>query len=186
MKTYYILIYFITILFLVSCNSASKIRYSKAYRIVSKDFIDKESSIKEFGKDISGVYVYDSIYANPLSNLDTSIYKNVFPEKGNIKSLRKDIDLNKLSKEYRNKNWDLNAKFDTIWGGVVQYKDLLNGPLNATIFSEIKNDRLRIDVVPFFIGTPKYCGSVTKYYFKFNKTKIIETKVWKDHYECLN
>lgn len=185
MKTYHILVYSIIIFTFISCNSISKIRYNEAYTIVSKDFIDKEVSIKEFGKDISGVYIYDLIYPNPLDKKDYSnIYKNILSEKEEIKPLRKDKNLEKLLINNLNNNWELNSQFNTVFKNIVQYKGVPNGPLNTAIFSEIQDDQLRIDVVPFFIGSPKYCGSVTKYYFKFDKTKIIESKKWQDHYEC--
>jgi len=185
MKIYQILKCSVVILTLISCNSISKTRYDEAYSIISKDFLSKNISIENFGKDISGVYIYDSIYPNPLNNKDYSnVHKSILSEKGEIKPLRKDKDLKDLSDKYLNNNWDLNTQFSTVFKNVVQYKGVPNGPLNAAIFSEIKDDQLRIDVVPFFVGNPKYCGSITKYYFKFDKTKIIDSKKWKDHYEC--
>ncbi len=175
----------IIILAFISCSSLSKIRYKEAYEFVDKDFLSKEVSEQEFGKDVSGVYIYDLVYANPLEEKDSSnIYKNILSEKGEIKPLRKDSNLKDLSKQNLNGNWELNSQFSTVFNNVVQYKKTPNGPLNAAIFSEIKHNQLRIDVVPFFIGSPKYCGTITKYYFKFDKTKIIESKKWKDHYEC--
>lgn len=185
MKTYQVLVYCIALFTFISCNSQSKTMYNEAYTIVSKDFIRKENSIKEFGKDISGVYIYDSIYPYPLDKNDYSnFYKNILSEKDEIKPLRRDKDLKELSDKYKNSNWELNTKFKTVFKTVVQYQGIPNGPLNAAIFSEIKDEQLRIDVVPFFQGSPKYCGSITKYYFKFDKAKIIENKKWTDHYEC--
>jgi len=186
MKTYQLLIYCVASSTFINCQSLSKIRYNEAYTIIQKDFISKESSIDEFGKDISGVYIYSSIYPNPLDKKDYSnIHKDILSEKVDIKPLRDDKDLKELSNKYLNNNWNLNVNFNTVWGNIVQYRDMPNGPLNAAIFSEIKDDQLRVDIVSFFVGHPKYCGSITKYYFKFDKTKIIENKKWKDHYECL-
>ncbi|WP_129039086.1 hypothetical protein [Chryseobacterium sp. CH21] len=185
MKTYQVLVYFIAIVTFISCSSQSKTMYNEAYTIVSKDFISKDVSIKEFGKDISGLYIYDLIYPYPSDKNDTSnFYKNILSEKEDIKPLRKDKDLKELSDKYRNSNWDLNAQFKTVFKTVVQYQGIPNGPLNVAIFSEIQDNQLRIDVVPFFQESPKYCGSITKYYFKFDKAKIIENKKWTDHYEC--
>lgn len=185
MKTYQMFVYCMVISIFINCQSLSKIRYNEAYVIIQKDFLNKNASVKEFGKDISGVYIYDLIYPNPLDKKDYSnVYKNILSEKEEIKPLREDKDLEELSDKYLNSNWNLNTNFNTVWGNIVQYRDVPNGPLNTAIFSEIKDDQLRIDVVPFFIGNPKYCGSITKYYFKFDKTKIIDSKKWKDHYEC--
>lgn len=185
MKAYQILVLSIMIITFISCNSVSKARYNEAYTIISKDFLSKEVSVKEFGKDISGVYIYDSIYPSPLDEKDYSnTYKNILSEKEEIKPLRKDKDLEDLSNQYLNNNWELNKPFNTVFKNIVQYKEIPNGPLSAAIFSEIKDNQLRVDVVPFFVGKPKYCGSITKYYFKFDKTKIIDSKKWKDHYEC--
>lgn len=185
MKTHKILKYLTIILASISCNSLSKTRYDEAYKFISKDFFSKEASIQEFGKDISGVYIYDSVYSNPLDNKNYgNIYKNILSEKEEVKPLRKSKELKELSNQYLNSNWELNTQFNTVFKNIVQYKENPNGPLNAAIFSEIKDNQLRIDVVPFFIGTPKYCGSITKYYFKFDKAKIIASKKWEDHYEC--
>lgn len=178
-------IYCMVIFTSINCQSLSKMRYDEAYKVVQTDFLSKKKSIEEFGKDISGVYIYSSIYPNPLDKNDYSnVYKSILSDKVEIKPLRKDKDLQELSLKYLNSNWSLNTKFNTVWGNIVQYTDIPNGPLNAAVFSEIKDDQLRVDIVPFFIGSPKYCGSITKYYFKFDKTKIIESKKWKDHYEC--
>ncbi|MDC8099642.1 hypothetical protein [Chryseobacterium rhizosphaerae] len=185
MKTYQILVYTITIATFINCNSQSKTMYNEAYTLVSKDFIGKDVSIKEFGKDVSGVYIYDSIYPSPLDKNNSSNFtKNILSEKEEIKPLREDKELKELSEKYTNSNWELNTQFKTVFKTVVQYQGIPNGPLNAAIFSEIQDNQLRIDVVPFFIGSPKYCGTITKYYFKFDKTKIIESKKWQDHYEC--
>lgn len=185
MKVYQIFKYSVVLLILINCNPISKTRYNEAYFIIKKDFLSKEVSIENFGKDVSGVYIYDSIYPNPLNDRDYSnIYKNILSEKVEIKPLRKDRYLKDLSDKYLNDNWELNTQFNTVFNNIVQYKGIPNGPLNSAVFSEIQDNQLRVDVVPFFIGNPKYCGSVTKYYFKFDKTKIIDIKRWKDHYEC--
>lgn len=185
MKVYQKLIYSIVATIYTSCSSQTRTMYNEAYEIVSKDFISKDFSIKEFGKDLSGVYIYDSIYPNPLDKNDpTNVYKNLLSEKGEIQPLRKDKELKELSEKYTNSNWELKTRFKTVFSNVVQYQGTPNGPLNAAVFSEIVNSQLRIDVVPFFIGSPKYCGSITKYYFKFDGTKIVESKKWEDHYEC--
>jgi hypothetical protein len=185
MKTYQMIIYCMLISTFINCQSVSKIRYNEAYTIIQKDFLNKKNSIDEFGKDISGVYIYSSVYPNPLNKEDYSnIYIDILSEKVRIKPLREDKDLGELSYKYLNSNWNLNTNFNTVWGNIVQYRDIPNGPLNAAIFSEIQDNQLRVDVVPFFVGSPKYCGSITKYYFKFDKTKIIDSKKWKDHYEC--
>ncbi|PXW12538.1 MULTISPECIES: hypothetical protein [Chryseobacterium] len=185
MKALQILISSIIIITSISCNSTSKVRYNAAYKIVSKDFLSKEASLKEFGKDISGLYIYDSIYPNPLNEKDYSnIYKNILSDKEEIKPLGKDKNLEDLSDQNLNNNWELSKPFNTVFKNIVQYNEIPNGPLNAAIFSEIKDNQLRVDVVPFFVGKPRYCGSIIKYYFKFDKTKIINSKKWKDHYEC--
>lgn len=185
MKIKFILKSSIIILASVGCNSMSKIQYEEAYKIINKDFLSKEVSVQEFGKDISGIYIYDSIYPNPLNGKDdNNIYKNILSEKKGIKPIKKSKELGELSKQYLNNNWELDTQYNTVFNNVVQYKEIPNGPLSSAIFSEIKDNQLRIDVVPFFIGAPKYCGSITKYYFKFDKTKIIDSKKWKDHYEC--
>lgn len=185
MKAYQKLVYFMIFAIFTSCSSQSKTMYNEAYALVSKDFISKEVSIKEFGKDISGVYIYDVIYPNPLDKNDSSnLYKNILSEKCEIKPLKKDKELKELSEKYTNNNWELKTQFKTVFNNVVQYQGIPNGPLNTAVFSEIQNNQLRIDVVPFFIGIPKYCGSITKYYFKFDNTKIIASKKWTDHYEC--
>ena len=185
MKIYQILVYYLALITFISCSSQSKVMYNEAYTIVSKDFISKDVSIKEFGKDISGLYIYDFIYPYPLDKNDSSnCYKSILSEKEEIKPLREDKYLKELSDKYKNRNWELNTEFKTIFKTVVQYQEVPNGPLSAVIFSEIKDNQLRIDVVPFFIGSPKYCGSINKYYFKFDKTKIVENKKWTDHYEC--
>ncbi|UKB81363.1 hypothetical protein [Chryseobacterium sp. MEBOG07] len=185
MKTYQMFIYCMVISAFVNCQSLSKIRYSEAYTAIQNDFLSKKNSIEKFGKDISGVYIYSSIYPNPLDKEDyTNVYKDILSDKFEVKPLRKDKDFKQLSNKYLNSNWNLNTNFNTVWGNVVQYTDVPNGPLNAAVFSEIKDDQLRVDIVPFFVGSPKYCGSITKYYFKFAKTEIIESKKWTDHYEC--
>ncbi|MEJ5102240.1 MULTISPECIES: hypothetical protein [Chryseobacterium] len=185
MKTYQVLVYCVALVTFISCNSQSKTMYNEAYMAISNDFISKDISLKEFGKDVSGLYIYDLIYPYPLDKNDSSnFYKNILSEKEEIKPLREDKHLKELSNKYKNINWELNAQFNTIFKTVVQYQGVPNGPLNAAIFSEIHDNQLRIDVVPFFKGNPKYCGSITKYYFKFDKTKIIENKKWTDHYEC--
>lgn len=114
MKTYQVLVYCIALVTFISCKSQSKTMYNEAYTIVNKDFISKEVSIKEFGKDVSGVFIYDSIYPYPLDKNDSSnFYKNILSEKDEIKPLRKDKDLKELSGKNINSNWELNAQFKT-------------------------------------------------------------------------
>ncbi len=179
-------VYCVLIFNFINCQSLSKSRYNEAYSIIKKDFLSKKKSIEEFGKDISGVYIYSSIYPNPLAKEDyNNVYKNILSDKDEIQQLREDRNLKELSDQYLNSNWNLKTKFNTVWGNIVQYRGIPNGPLNAAVFSEIQDNQLRVDVVPFFVRSPKYCGSVIKYYFKFDKTKIIDSKKWEDHYECL-
>ncbi|MBL3549231.1 hypothetical protein J2787_000763 [Chryseobacterium rhizosphaerae] len=170
---------FLLLSILNGCKITS--RYELAYNVISKDFFGKETSTKQFGKDVSGVYVFDSIYAYPqrkLTNDESIIFKKGMKVIGVSKVLKK------MEKDYYNKNWLTIGDLKRIYGDHVLYEATPNGPLSAAVFSEIKDDQLRIDVIPFFIKTPKYCGSVNKYYFKFSGKKIIENKKWVDHYEC--
>lgn len=169
----------------ISCSSISEVRYEKAYQIISKDFINKDTSISMFGNDISGVLIYDSIYANPIR--DNNYYGSILSEKSDERTpvLRKDKILSRISRNNINPNWDLHYDFNLVWGSIVQHdRDNINAPLSVALFSEIDNNQLRIDVVPFFIGYPKYCGSIYKYYFKYKQTQIIQYKKWVDNYEC--
>lgn len=153
--------------------------------MVSRDFINGETAKQMLGKDISGVFIYDSIYANPIK---AEVYQNdIISDKVDnlIKPLRKDKILTKLSQQNLNPNWDFNTSFPLVYGSIVQHQQGdIKAPLTAALFSEIEENKLRIDVVPFFIHTPKYCGSVSKYYFQYHKGRIIAYKKWIDHYEC--
>lgn len=176
---------FLLLLINVGCASLKERQYQEAYKMISRDFIDGETSQKMLGRDISGVFIYDSIYANPIKN--GIIYNNIISDKvgERTKPLRKDKILTKLSKQNLNPNWDFNTSFPLVYGGIVQHQQgNINAPLTTALFSEIEENRLRIEVVPFFIHTPKYCGSIYKYYFLYHKSKIIEYKKWIDHYEC--
>lgn len=162
---------YLIFLSIISCSSVTETRYKKAYEVISKD--------------ISSVLIYDSIYANPIK--DNNFYNGIISEKKNerTKALRKDKILTKLSRKNLHPNWYLNANFNVVWGSIVQYdKENINGPMAVALFSEVKNNEQRIDIVPFFVGYPQYCGSIYKYYFKFHKTKIIKYKKWSNHYEC--
>ena len=185
MNKFQTILFFSISLMLFNCAPSTKLRYDEAFSIINKDFMNKDNSIKEFGKDISGILIYDSIYKNPLQNIDSeNIHKNIISETKKTPTLRKDKNLEKIRNKNLNTNWDLNSNFNTVYDNVVLYDSVPNGPLKAALFTEIVDDKLRIDVVPFFVEKPKYCGSITKYYFKFNKNKIVETKKWTDHYEC--
>lgn len=80
----------IIILASVGCKSISKTQYDEAYKIMNKDFLSKVVSVQEFGRDISGIYIYDSVYPNPLNGKDdNNIYRNILSEKKAIKPIKK-------------------------------------------------------------------------------------------------
>jgi len=162
------------------CKSLSDVRYDKAYEVIRIEYTNKDAkeySIKKYGKDLSGFYVYDSVYAvydgvNLTSELLTG-----------VKPLYRDPYLSKLSEKYYNKNWLPASELKKIY---VDYEldSLIDRPSWTIIFSPIKNNRLRADIIPFFITKPRYCGSIPKYYFKFEGRKIVQQQEWFDHYEC--
>ena len=161
-----------------SCKSLSDVRYSKACKAIHKEFTNKdikEYCIKKYGKVISGVYIYDSVYA-----LD-SRGQLLIETRG--KPLYRDPYLSQLSKKYYNKNW---LPASELKKNYVDYEldSLIDRPFGTIIFSPIKNNRLRADIILFFITKPRYCGSIPKYYFKFKGRKIVRQQQWFDHYEC--
>ncbi|UHO40323.1 hypothetical protein H5J24_10240 [Chryseobacterium capnotolerans] len=173
MKTYQVLVYCVALVTFISCNSQSKTMYNEAYMAISNDFISKDISLKEFGKDVSGLYIYDLIYPYPLDKNDSSnFYKNILSEKEEIKPLREDKHLKELSNKYKNINWELNAQFNTIFKTVVQYQGVPNGPLNAAIFSEIHDNQLRIDVVPFLKEIPNIADQLPNTTLNLIKLKL--------------
>jgi hypothetical protein len=178
------------LLSIYNCESLSETRYRKAYEVILKNSFDKETSIKKLGKDISGVYVYDSVYAYIPTKVNDSLYViySWMTSEKKEKPLYRDLFLSKLSEKYYNKNWLSIPELTKIYGKkyYVAYKqDSLIGPVSTVIFSKIENNKLRADNVPFFVGKPKYCcGSVPKYLFEFKGRKIIKQEQWRDDYEC--
>jgi len=177
----------ITIMY--GCKSLSDVRYDKAYEVIrrERDYTDKEYYIRNYGKDLSGVYVYDSVYAVYKDSLFGALLTSNL--RGG-KPLYRDLYLSKLSKKYYNKNWfpvsELKKFYDEKNPDLIYkfiYKKDSISPPRAVVFSPIENNELRADVIPFFIKKPLYFGTVRQYYFKFKGRKIIQQQRWIAHCE---
>ncbi|WP_312769880.1 hypothetical protein [Epilithonimonas sp.] len=156
-------------------------RYDKGIEFIKKDFIDK--GIEKYYNDILkpgayGISIYESFF--PLYKSD-NYYNWINIDK--TKAIEKSNCLSKINKKYWEKNWKPENYYKN---KTVFSKDKFKGPSHIAIFTEIRNDSLRVDVISNSSEGLRSCGSINKYLLIFdNKNNIKETKSWTAHYECL-
>jgi len=156
--------------------------YKKGISYINKDFLD--SGIQKYYNDILspnayGISIYEKIY--PIYKTDN--YRNWLNIDQTIAGNKKDECLIKLNKLYWKKNWKALKYYQN---PKVFVKEKFKGPSHLAIFTSLRNDSLRIDVISNSKEGLKYCGSINKYLLIFDKNKnIIDVKKWESHYECL-
>lgn len=176
------LIIILVLIFNITKGQCKYTLYEKAISYINKDFID--NGIQNYYNNILSPNAYGiSIYEKTYPIYKTDNYRNWLNIDKTITGNKKDECLIKLNKLYWKKNWKTSKYYKN---SKVFTKEKFKGPSHIAIFTTLRNDSLRIDVISNSKEGVKYCGSVNKYLLIFDKNKsIIDVKKWKSHYECL-
>ena len=183
MKRIVLFIASIFILITFSCDDYEPTQYELAYNFIIKDFKEKGTEDyykKHIDPNQYGFFVYDTIYKflptgdNFLSKDGVKIKSELIIEDDKI---GRQSALTNLAERTKKDIWrPFNANEE------IQRVESFKGPTFMMVFSNIKNDSLRVDVFNTF--HLNYCGSAHKYLFVFNKGKIESHFTWTAHKEC--
>lgn len=180
MKSFIIIFFLFSISFIK--GQCDCLLYEKGINFIKQDFVD--NGVQKYYNEILlpnayGISIYKKLYPNYK---DDNYINWLNIDKTSVKTQKKDDCLNKLNKLHWQKKWKTSSYYKN---QKVFTKEKFKGPSHIAIFTTPRNDSLRIDVISNSKDGIKYCGSVYKYLLIFDKNKkIVESKKWKDHYEC--
>lgn len=176
----YLIVLFVCINFSVYGQCACE-RYEKGIEYIKLDFTNKGT--EKYYKDLLnpgayGISIYESFF--PLYKSD-SYFNWLNIEK--TSPSKKSKCLSKVNKRRWGKFW---KPQDYYKSQNIFTKDKFKGPSHIAVFTKLRNDSLRVDVISNSYHGLKYCGSVNKYLLIFDQQDSIkEAKTWIANYQCL-